>query len=113
MPTLLFDDEEENGTFHNRGSDWNEGVVVKRAGQVHHHHLRGYRYCADPKQWVEIVRQFGVSHGAIPASVPPPYSSRGAYSADAGGEGPPVLAQHPARSVLARHPAYDWGSDSD
>ena len=113
MPTLLFDDEEENVTFHNRGSDWNQGVVVKRAGQVDCNHLCGYRYCADPQQWVEIVRQFGVSHGAIPASVPPPSSSGGAYSADGGAEGAPVLAQDPFRSILAWHPAYEWDTYRD
>jgi len=58
IPTLLFDDKEENITIHSKGHRENKGVVVKRGRKARHQVLRGFKYCPDWCLWAGMINEF-------------------------------------------------------
>ena len=59
IPTLLFDDSEDNVDLHSRGHWRNEGVVVKRGMKAYDRVYRhSYRYSPDWRMWPGLIRDF-------------------------------------------------------
>jgi len=109
IPTILFDDKEDAIDAHRRGHSQNEGFVVKRGRKRSHHHRAQYDYAADPHRWVELVRLFGMRHGAItPASQPSgPYQVRPSPCDPMCGAGRPIPAYGSYwRHNVGSHPLY-------
>ena len=66
VPTVLFDDKEDAIDAHRMGHPQNRGFVVKRGRKrCHRYWASDFDYAADPRMWVELVREFGLQHGAI------------------------------------------------
>ena len=71
IPTVLFDDKEDAIAAHRMGHPQNQGFVVKRGRKrCHHYRTSDFDYAADPRMWVELVREFGLQHGAIRPVLP-------------------------------------------
>ena len=77
VPTVLFDDKEDAINAHRMGHPQNQGFVVKRGHKRwHRRRTSDFDYAADPLMWVELVRAFGLRHGAIRPLIPGSTSER-------------------------------------
>jgi hypothetical protein len=69
IPTILFDDKEDNIYYHAQGHPNNMGIVVpwllRGTNRIHKRRTRaGYRYEADPERWSAIIHRFGSDNGS-------------------------------------------------
>ena len=58
IPTILFDDREDNMWYHGLGHPQNEGVVVKRGAKRHHWRRRDLAYCSNWRKWPDMIQDF-------------------------------------------------------
>ena len=67
IPTLLFDDKEDNVVLHNDGHWNNHGVVVKRGHKARGPMLPAFTYCSEWHLWEYVIKDFHrrLEHGAV------------------------------------------------
>ena len=58
IPTLLFDDKEENIVAHASGHRKNDGVVVKRGRKSSHWQNPYFMYCSEWQKWATKIKEF-------------------------------------------------------